>query len=355
MTKIVYQSRLDGLRFLAIILVLIEHFAHHIGKVFSAGFYGVNLFFVISGFLITSILLKEENNDAKRIYLNFLARRSLRIFPIYYLTILLLYLVSAPDIKERLPFLLTYTYNYHLIKIDSWSDIFVHFWSLCVEEQFYLFFPILAIFSRNSPNYFIITCAILCLLAIAQIFFNILTPEKYNYVSLLSNMWPLCMGAIGAILLKKKILLNRVLDSRFFELIVIVFIVLVLVFLPWKYKQLFLPVLSLYLVFKAYSSYFKFKLFDAFLVNKNVVYIGRMSYGIYIYHLIIGYYFTLYVFDPIWLQIPFEKMGFFSKIKFNSWILKLPLYSILSIFAAYLSFRYLETPFLKLKDKYFSY
>jgi peptidoglycan/LPS O-acetylase OafA/YrhL len=78
-----YLVRIDGLRFDAIALVLIQYFAAGIGKHFSARFYGVDLFFVISGFLTTSILIKANDKGFKRNYINFIVRRTLRIFPIY--------------------------------------------------------------------------------------------------------------------------------------------------------------------------------------------------------------------------------------------------------------------------------
>jgi peptidoglycan/LPS O-acetylase OafA/YrhL len=103
MSSIHYKSRIDGLRFVAIFMVLLEHFAMFIGRPISAGFYGVNLFFVISGFLITLILLNDKR-VVKDAYLNFLGRRAMRIFPIYYLTIFILYILQAPNINERLFF-----------------------------------------------------------------------------------------------------------------------------------------------------------------------------------------------------------------------------------------------------------
>ena len=81
-----HYKQLDGLRFIAVSLVLVEHFATFLGRHISAGYYGVDLFFVISGFLITNILLRSNESFGKT-YKNFIGRRTLRIFPIYYLTI----------------------------------------------------------------------------------------------------------------------------------------------------------------------------------------------------------------------------------------------------------------------------
>ncbi len=112
--------------------------------------------------------------------------------------------------------------------------------------------------------------------------------------------------------------------------------------------------LNLFLVLKACHFGFELSWLDALLQNKRVVFIGRISYGIYLYHFIIGYYLTLYVFDPVWSQIPFERFGILSKLEFHTWIIKLPVYSLVTIGIAALSYRFIEMPFLKLKDKFFS-
>ena len=110
-----YYERIDGLRFIAIFLVLLEHFAMYIGRPLYAGFYGVDLFFVISGFLVTTVLLKSNERSFKENYKRFIGRRTLRIFPIYYLTILLLWIFGLTIVRQNLPYLLTYTFNYAII------------------------------------------------------------------------------------------------------------------------------------------------------------------------------------------------------------------------------------------------
>jgi peptidoglycan/LPS O-acetylase OafA/YrhL len=74
-TEINYYRKIDGLRFIAILFVMIEHFASFLAKYISAGYYGVDLFFVISGFLVIGILLKPNEGSFKKNYLNFLGRR----------------------------------------------------------------------------------------------------------------------------------------------------------------------------------------------------------------------------------------------------------------------------------------
>ena len=140
-----YYPKLNSLRAIAIILVLIEHFAYAIGSHFSAGYYGVDLFFVLSGFLITNILLKKNDNTNFKNWVNFIGRRALRIFPIYYLTILLLLILDYQPLKKELLYVATYTYNYAWEYFELPLSNISHFWSLAVEEQFYLVWPIIVL------------------------------------------------------------------------------------------------------------------------------------------------------------------------------------------------------------------
>lgn len=360
MSNITYRPRIDGLRFLAIISVLVFHFAYWIGGAISAGSYGVNLFFVISGFLITSILIGGREQPFKTKYKNFLGRRVLRIFPIYYLTILLLWLFRTPRINERLPYLLTYTYNFITPSIDWLKDYMGHFWSLCVEEQFYIFFPLLAISLRKHLKLLLLICVLFILIAYAQVFFDIFNIgsiyrrlDIFNYTSLLTNMAPLSLGAIGAILTKENKLPGIFLSAKL-EIAVFVLIFLTNILLPWKFQILICSFGNCYLVLKAYHSGFSIKWFDKLIQHRYAIYIGRISYGLYIYHAILNCYFNDFLFDPLWVKIPFHALGRFSKLQFHAWIFKLPLYSAVSIYLAHLSFVYIEQPILKLKDRYFS-
>jgi peptidoglycan/LPS O-acetylase OafA/YrhL len=150
----VYVPAFDGLRGVAILPVLLLHVGASVlpnGPLLSEltrGWYGVDLFFVLSGFLITWILQGEiaatGTIDLKRFY----RRRFLRLGPAYLsmLTAVLMgaLLLNRPEVKaipRILPALFTYTYNYQIAVGGTHFDIIVVLWSLCVEEQFYLFWP----------------------------------------------------------------------------------------------------------------------------------------------------------------------------------------------------------------------
>jgi peptidoglycan/LPS O-acetylase OafA/YrhL len=164
-TAIAHVPSLDGVRGIAILLVLAHHFGvpadlpHRSASVFTqwierllyVGWAGVDLFFVLSGFLITSILLVSKN--APEYFRRFYSRRILRIFPLYYFT-LILGLVVLPrlltyqnvgllrDVTSGQAWLWTYTLNIGLaLGWVTGPAIFGHYWTLAVEEQYYLIWP----------------------------------------------------------------------------------------------------------------------------------------------------------------------------------------------------------------------
>jgi peptidoglycan/LPS O-acetylase OafA/YrhL len=141
-----YIKSLDGVRAVAIILVMTFH-----AELNLFGWLGVQLFFVLSGFLITGILWKEKSKEGSLgfKFRNFWIRRSLRIFPLYFGYLIILgvcyLLVKFPSYYPLYaPYLFTYTFNF-IRTIPEWqgNPLFTHLWSLCVEEQFYIVYPFL--------------------------------------------------------------------------------------------------------------------------------------------------------------------------------------------------------------------
>jgi peptidoglycan/LPS O-acetylase OafA/YrhL len=142
------MPQLDTLRFFVVIGVMVTHNWHlkRLPWLFGDldwGGLGVRLFFVLSGFLITGILIKcREMADAEtrtsRFYIRqFYIRRILRIFPIYYLTIFLAFVFDVPGTREVWGWLATYTSNVYITLNNTWIARMGHFWSLAVEEHFY--------------------------------------------------------------------------------------------------------------------------------------------------------------------------------------------------------------------------
>ncbi|ASU36797.1 acyltransferase family protein [Mucilaginibacter xinganensis] len=185
--KLDYIPGLDGIRALAALLVISTHWPNNSISL-KFGWVGVNIFFVLSGFLITRILVNEKQRAFKQYLGDFFYKRALRIFPVYYLFIfstalivLLIYyfvpalskegslLAGVNAIRHDMPFYLTYTYNIKLNLAplfhfgDYANDFFGHLWSLAVEEQFYLIFPFLVYFLNSRQlKKLVIAIMIIC-------------------------------------------------------------------------------------------------------------------------------------------------------------------------------------------------
>lgn len=151
-----YYPALDGLRALATVAVLISHFFPEqaaIQRVFHWGRFGVLLFFVLSGFLITGLLLRgreaAESGSTTRgaVFRRFVVRRALRIAPIYYLVVLIGWWAGYRPVAEFLAWHLTYTGNIAMTYFGARMAQATHLWSLCVEEQFYLIWPLVILWA----------------------------------------------------------------------------------------------------------------------------------------------------------------------------------------------------------------
>ncbi|CAG4889264.1 acyltransferase family protein [Paraburkholderia gardini] len=158
---------LDGLRAVAAFAVLIDHLyppSSIIQRWFHFGRFGVDIFFVLSGFLIVGNLLKMKANANDRpsalLFLQFYAKRALRIFPIYYAVIFALLIAGIAPTPERLGWLLTYTSNIGSAFHITYGNL-EHFWTLCVEEQFYIIVPTLVLIMtiHSSLRALVLFCA----------------------------------------------------------------------------------------------------------------------------------------------------------------------------------------------------
>ena len=173
---------LDGLRGLAMLMVIAVHL-----HLLAFAWAGLSSFFVLSGFLITRVLLNDRKNARSTgdYFKRFYIRRALRVFPIYYsyllvLTVGVLTIGSLGRIRENLPAAWLYVYNFFLTEpAHQHSRMLDHLWSLSVEEQFYFLWPLVLLFtSRRVLPY-------LCLVLIG------LGPLLRQWVAL---HWPLNLG-----------------------------------------------------------------------------------------------------------------------------------------------------------------
>ena len=162
-------------------------------------------------------------------------------------------------------------------------------------------------------------------------------------------MGSLGLGSIGAMFfmlqsqILKYILHNKLIEYSMFALWLVALVLL---------KPFLLGLASVFMVMKAAENSFHFQGFNWLLTHKFTLYIGKISYGLYVYHIIVIYYMTPYVFNPIWHSINFEAFGKLSVLQYHSWLIKLPLYFSVTIILSDLSYRYFEKPLLKLKRNF---
>lgn len=141
------MPQLDALRTFAVFAVMLHHFWPEATFGLPLGFIGVQLFFVLSGFLITGILWQAREHvqsgrwPAPIVFRWFYARRILRIFPLFYGTLALLYVLGVPEVRDSWVWHVSYLSNVHFAML-GWFPLHIsHLWSLAVEEQFYLVWP----------------------------------------------------------------------------------------------------------------------------------------------------------------------------------------------------------------------
>jgi peptidoglycan/LPS O-acetylase OafA/YrhL len=350
--------QLDGLRFIAILMVMIAHWLQwQWGNEFllSLPFVnGVTLFFVLSGFLITRILFSNKGlvstqNEKKFILKNFYIRRFLRIFPLYYLLIFCLYIFNYENTREIFPWLISYTSNiYQTIYSIDLGD-FNHFWSLAVEEQFYLFWPLIILFTKPSKY----LTVILTTLTLALVVKLLLYKYTNNWMALdyftISCMFSLGLGALLAFFtLYKSSLIKTISSSSLLYAICGIYILMLILQYKFSlklYKSIFEEILfavaSMLIILRASLQKFK-GLIKIILENRFVVYCGKISYGMYVLHLFIPNLIYWLVPDVI----PFNKEYSFAKYALFL------VYFISTFLIAHFSWKFFEAPINKLKIKF---
>lgn len=346
--------QLDGLRFYAILMVMIAHWLQwQWGNIIvkSIPFVnGVTLFFVLSGFLITSILLKNRDRYFKgsqklrHLIRNFYIRRFLRIFPVYYILLSILFIFNFSNTRTLSPWLFSYTINIYQSIHNAYVGDFNHFWSLAVEEQFYLFWPVLILFIKPRKTLLLILIAI-TLSIVFRIFFYITGHWMATAFFTLSCMHALGLGALLAyVKLYRQNLFDKISKSTY--LISSICIYLALLIWQTAFNQLWFheifddfafAIMSVFLISKASNNGFK-KLPKYLLENKFVTYSGKISYGMYLFHLFIPTAFSsvLYYFG---YGLPSKYLMFL-------------IFYLITFSLAHLSWKLIEGPFNSLKRKF---
>ncbi|WP_430934752.1 acyltransferase family protein [Saccharicrinis sp. 156] len=300
-SQLSYFARLDFLRFLAVSLVIIQHWFKTPINQFELGSIGVIIFFVLSGFLITRILLnskqkiKNKNLSLQRALYVFYMRRTLRIFPIYYLLIFFLFLFNHPIVKENFWWFFFYASNIKTYIDQEWLRTLGPLWSLAVEEQFYLVWPtlILLINPKNIGKLlstFVVLGPIFRLLSIliAEATFGNVNYHISGIVLMPCNIDAFAIGGLLALKLFDSNYANslQLLKSPLKWLFFIPFIGIYFLKDNLVFEVLFTSIISgiSLIIIDLLIAPQKMKFWDKLTLFQPFVYLGKISYGLYLYH-----------------------------------------------------------------------
>lgn len=364
-----YFDNLDGLRFFCFLSVFLFHSFHtdlpaikESGvfqffkfSLFGNGFLGVNFFFVLSGFLITYLLIKEKKRNGKIHIVNFWIRRVLRIWPLYFACVFYGFVIfpytkimagGQPSETANIWYYLGFISNFDYINkgLPDSPGLGV-LWSVAIEEQFYLVWPVILSFFAVR-KFWIPLVTILVGSLVFRAFNDVYKLHEMHTLSCIGDM---ALGGLGAWLILERAWFAEKMRSVPRWVIVTMYVAFAFVFLfrdeyllsdYWirVFERLLISSIMLFIILEqcyAKNSFYKMGNF------KTVSRLGLVTYGLYCLHFIIV---SLVV-------------GLSKKLGTNTsaWqvILMEPAVSlVLTIIVSFISFRYFETPFLKLKEKF---
>ncbi len=351
-TQASYMPQLDAVRAFAIFLVMIQHWAPALTKIAPWGGIGVRCFFVLSGFLITGILLRSrdsvESGKSTRGFQmrQFYIRRSLRIFPIYYLTLAAGCLLGMEVLRSTLWWHASYLSNFYIAGRGEWHGYISHLWSLAVEEQFYLLWPALILFlpARWLPR--VLACAIIA----APLTRGVLAAGLGADHLALRVLLPCCLDSlvIGALLAWAAHRLGGVerLAPRTLRQMAAAAIAVMLALRAMHHFGI-LPAFTVAVSPTVEALFFcaviagaarGFRgVIGAVLDNRFLQYTGRISYGLYLYHM-----FARYVGGMLAAKLGFTFPAEQGALQFS-------VLFVMTYAAAALSARFIEAPINSLK------
>jgi Predicted acyltransferases len=349
--KLNYYRELDGVRAIAALMVMVFHFfglsyVHNayptIAKFSVFGQTGVSLFFVLSGFLITRILLSTKNSP--NYFYNFYIRRALRIFPLYYLVLIIYYFVLPLIFQSpSVPF---NQQVYHWLYLQNFAKTFEwsyqgpgHFWSLAVEEHFYMFWPFTIFFLNNKK----IIASCIAIVVFAILCRVILVSNNYEvFYFTFCRMDELAIGALLAFFeLRNKLVAKNANKFLLLGIAILIPTITVWTFFTGSHNPILQVIKYLLLSFTYFSivgyvvSVRESHPVKKLLGLKPLIFSGKISYGLYVFH-------------PL-VYVNVSKFIKTSNIAFDFVIMFTLTYLVASA-----SFYFFEERFLKLK-RFFKY
>ena len=361
--KKIHFPGLNGVRFIAALLVIIDHtelFKSYLGlptlwgNSYSSylGAFGVSIFFVLSGFLITYLLLEEKKEGPIQIK-HFYLRRILRIWPLYYLLVLLGFLVipylSYFQVPQYSSEMSDYLDRFLLFFGLAANVAFVYFptvafanilWSVAVEEQFYLFWPHVVKIKQKLLG---VMLFLLFLYLILKFYAGELDP-KFEKLVIRTRFSSMIIGGIGAYLLFHQKACIQFLYHRLVQVaLLLLFIMMGMDWIDfksftWVQDELISLVLCGLIINVASNSQSIIKL-----ENSVFSYLGKLSYGLYVYHL----FAVVLVLKGLPALLPIQEWS-----PWISYPVTLGLIFLLTTGISHLSYRYFESYFLRKKIRF---
>ena len=310
--KLSYRVEIDGLRAIAVVSVILYHAQIVLlGRDwFEGGFIGVDIFFVISGYLITRLILSEIESGGSFSFLNFYERRARRILPMLFVVIFASILFAwqkllptdfveyAESILSSLFFGSNFFFYFSVTEYGADSSLlkpFLHTWSLSVEEQFYLVFPILAILAFKYFRKHFLT--ILISLSLLSLYFSELMEVRnadLNFYLPLSRFWEL---AVGSMLAYRELYYkpsNEGTAKKLLPMFGLSLIAYSIFFFDGKTPHpsfhTLIPIIGVALIIELAS---KDELVGKVLGSKPFVWVGLISYSAYLWHFPIFAFFRM--------------------------------------------------------------
>lgn len=349
MSEKIYLPGLNGLRALAACSVILAHVGENFVQngLFQSSYFGtfggyaVTVFFALSGFLITYLLLKEIEKKSKIDVKKFYVRRILRIWPLYFFYIFLVLLVMNFKVSKSILYYLFIIPNVPFaLQLATGKmvaiPLLIHYWSLGVEEQFYLFWPLLIKFSKKIKTTLIVFCLGYFGLKVGM--FLIHAPIEFQALLLHTRFSCLAIGGIAAYMYFEKNKYLYLLTNIYAELAA--WLVLILFFVD-KLRVFsiinneIVSVATVVIILNQISGKSAISL-----ENKVLDYLGKISFGLYIYNPLIIFGMS-YWFSAINLGNPY----------LNGLVLFLIYFSAI-VFISHISYNYFEKRFLKFKKNY---